>query len=145
MVKGGHGRGGPPPDPMALRRDRGDDRGWMHLPAAGRQGDPPPWPLSRAPRRELDLWAAEWRRPQAVLWEANGQEIEVALYVRTLREAEAQGASSARRTLVRQMQEALAITHGGLLRFRLIIATGDAPRRPTIVTESARARLSRRD
>lgn len=37
---------GPPPDPNALRRDRRDDKaGWTMLPASGRQGDPPNWPL----------------------------------------------------------------------------------------------------
>ena len=37
---------GPPPDPNALRRDRPSDKdGWTALPAAGRQGDPPVWPL----------------------------------------------------------------------------------------------------
>ena len=37
---------GPPPDPDALRRDRADDRsGWTLLPAEGRQGDTPEFPL----------------------------------------------------------------------------------------------------
>lgn len=37
---------GPPPDPNALRRDRREDKaGWTLLPAAGRQGDVPEWPL----------------------------------------------------------------------------------------------------
>lgn len=37
---------GPPPDPNALRRDRPSDKdGWTTLPAEGRQGDPPAWPL----------------------------------------------------------------------------------------------------
>lgn len=37
---------GPPPDPTALRRDRPEDKeSWTTLPAEGRQGDPPAWPL----------------------------------------------------------------------------------------------------
>lgn len=37
---------GPPPDPNALRRDRPSDQaGWVTLPAAGRKGRPPEWPL----------------------------------------------------------------------------------------------------
>jgi hypothetical protein len=127
---------------MALRRDRATDTPWMHLPATGRQGDPPAWPLVKPSRRELELWAAEWRRPQAIEWERNGQELEVALYVRTLKEAEAQGAAVTRRVLVARMQDALGITSGGMLRNRWVIAAGDAPRRPTIVTESARERLT---
>lgn len=37
-------RSGPPPDMNALRRER-DGKDWTKLPAAGRTGDPPPWPL----------------------------------------------------------------------------------------------------
>jgi hypothetical protein len=36
----------------------------------------------------LIVWAGEWRRPQAVMWERFGQELEVALYVRCLVRAE---------------------------------------------------------
>ncbi len=38
---------GPPPDPNALRRDRPSDKaGWTMLPASGREGPTPEWPLS---------------------------------------------------------------------------------------------------
>lgn len=37
---------GPPPDPNALRRERPQDKaGWEMLPAEGRKGRPPDWPL----------------------------------------------------------------------------------------------------
>lgn len=37
---------GPPPDPNALRRDRPSDKdGWTTLPAEGRKGRTPKWPL----------------------------------------------------------------------------------------------------
>ncbi len=98
----------------------------MHLPAEGRQGDAPDWPLSRATSRELGLWATEWRRPQAVMWEANHQELEVAMYVRTLRQAESPKASVAIRTLLRQQQESLALSLPGLARNRWLIATTSA-------------------
>lgn len=138
MVKGAHGRGGPPPDPLALRRDRGDDRGWTHLPAAGRQGPPPPWPLVKPTRRELELWRDAWSRPQAVVWEQNGQAVEVALYVRTLREAEAPAAGVMRRVLVARMADALGLSMPGLLRNRWVIASTDgAPARPTVIAGGA--------
>lgn len=121
---GARGRSGPPPDPNALRRDR-DGGGWTTLPAAGRDGDPPAWPLSRATRREMELWASEWRRPQAVMWERNGQELEVALYVRAVRVAEKVSAPVAARNAVIRMQEALGISLPGLARNRWSIA--DAP------------------
>jgi hypothetical protein len=130
VSKGGaRARSGPAPDPNALRRDRPSDGQWTHLPAAGRQGEAPEWPLSRVTRRELELWTREWRRPQAVMWEANGQHVEVALYVRSLVGAERPKASVALRTLVRQQQEALGLSLPGLLRNRWIIAGLPEPAR----------------
>src|SRR5690242_676098 len=79
------GTRGPAPDPLALRRERPSDQaGWVALPAAGRQGEPPSWPLSRPNAAERRQWAREWARPQAVAWEQAHQEEEVAVYVRTL-------------------------------------------------------------
>lgn len=147
MAKGGaRARSGPAPDPEALRRDRADDAaGWVVLPAAGRQGKTPAWPLAapmgdvtltdeegketterallvEVETRELEVWAGEWRRPQAVEWERNGQELEVALYVRSLVSAEDPAAKANARTLVKQQQEALGISLPGLHRNRWRIA-----------------------
>lgn len=129
------GRGGPAPDPNALRRERPSDQaGWTHLPAEGRQGETPPWPLTRPRARERVLWEREWRRPQAVMWERNGQHEEVAVYVRSLAAAELPRASVAARTLVKQQQEALGLSQPGLNRLRWVI-DGGAPavntQRPT--------------
>jgi hypothetical protein len=113
---------GPAPDPLALRRDRKDDRAqWVHLPAAGRPGPAPDWPLTRPTGREKTLWAAEWARPQAVMWERNGQAIEVALYVRTFARAEAPGAPVDARRLVCQFMAGLGISATGLRTNRWII------------------------
>src|SRR4051812_9777434 len=99
MASGGaRPRSGPPPDPNALRRDRSTDAEWTTLPAA-RSGPIPVWPLFVKPGpAEQSHWDALWRKPQAVQWEANGQEVEVALYVRSLSEAEIPGAASNLRT-----------------------------------------------
>jgi hypothetical protein len=130
MARGVHGRQGPAPDPQALRRDRKSDGEWTRLPAEGRPGDPPVWPLSEQSSREAVLWEAEWRRPQAVMWERNGQQLEVALYVRSVVDAESVKATVAARTLVRQQMEALGLSVPGLLRNRwLIMADEIAPRR----------------
>jgi hypothetical protein len=115
MAKGGHARSGPAPDPNALRRERDGD-GWVTLPAVGRQGAPPEWPLEHVSERERKQWAREWARPQAIMWERNGQEDEVALYVRAFVEASAPGANTNSRTLVRQLQEALGLSVPGLAR-----------------------------
>lgn len=128
MAKGGARAGsGPAPDPNALRRDRvGDRASWTVLPAAGREGDPPAWPLRDQSEREAMLWLREWRRPQAVIWERNGQEEEVAMYVRAFATAELPNATVAARTLVRQQQEALGLSMPGLMRLRWRIGEPEA-------------------
>lgn len=130
MAKGGsRGRAGRIPEPDALRRDRPSDiASWVDLPAH-REGAVPEWPLAAAVTRELDLWAGEWRRPQAVMWERNGQELEVAMYVRSLVDAESHDASVASRTLLKQLQEALGLSIPGMLRNRWRIPPDVAPKR----------------
>ena len=115
MPSGGHARVGPPPDPNALRRDRpGDHNIWRHLPAAGRQGHAPPWPLATATARELLLWEREWHRPQAVMWEAHGQQMEVANLVRTQVRFEQADASVAVGSLLRGQMTDLGLNEPGL-------------------------------
>lgn len=133
-MKGGHSQSGPARDPNALRRER-DSGTWVHLPALGRPGDPPPWPLSRQSGRERTLWTAEWTRPQAVMWEANGQAVEVAIYVRTLALAEHVKAPVAARTLLRQQMEALGISVPGLARNRWVIELAEEPR-PQVASDA---------
>jgi hypothetical protein len=99
------------------------------LPAEGRQGDPPPWPLTRAKARELAVWTEEWRRPQAVMWEQLGLEREVAMYVRSFVAAEQPSASVASRTLIRQQQEALGLSVPGMNRLRWTIGKAPAAQR----------------
>jgi hypothetical protein len=146
MPKGGaRARGGPAPDPNALRRER-DSGDWVKLPAKGRDGDPPEWPLAGHSTREAELWAAEWARPQALMWERNGQQLEVALYVRRVAQAEEPDATVAVGTLVRQMQEALGISVPGMLRNRwLIVADEVAPRRASRTAKAAAAPSSARN
>lgn len=125
---GARSRSGPPPDPAALRRAR-DDGEWRQLPAAGRQGDAPDWPLRRAStfdrdgahlygfeEREAELWAEMWMMPQAIVWEENSQYHEVAVMVRTMTRAEHPDAAAALVTLLRQQQEALGLSIPGMLR-----------------------------
>lgn len=61
------------------------------------------------------------------MWEANGQEREVALYVRTLVAAEKPKASAQIRTLIVRWQEVLGLSQPGLLRLRWRIAGEPAP------------------
>jgi hypothetical protein len=146
MPKGGaRTRSGPAPDPNALKRDR-DAGEWTILPAEGRQGATPDWPLTSQAEREEDLWEDLWSKPQALVWERYSQEIEVALYVRRLVEAEERGSAAVLTTLVRQMADSLGLTTPGMRANRWRI---DRPEEadehtagPTpIAANSARARL----
>src|SRR5438105_9161569 len=62
---------GPPPKPDSQRRRRNLPMGgsFTYLPASGRKGKPPPWPLPAPTTRELEVWRRLWRLPQAVAWE----------------------------------------------------------------------------
>lgn len=147
MPKGGaRSRSGPAPDPEALRRER-DAGEWTILPAEGRQGATPDWPLTEQTDREAELWDRLWEMPQAFMWERCSQEIEVALYVRRLAEAEKPDAFVNLGTLVRQMADSLGLTMPGMRANRWRIERpsedDDAPAgpMPSIEPTSARARL----
>ncbi|MFF7982293.1 hypothetical protein ACFZDK_24715 [Streptomyces sp. NPDC007901] len=147
MPKGGaRSRSGPAPDPEALRRER-DAGEWTILPAEGRQGAAPDFPLTWPEQREMELWEHFWKLPQALMWERCSQEFEVALYVRRLAQAEEPQSSVALGTLVRQMADSLGLTSPGLRanRWRIERLSEDdqtpAGPTPTAVPTSARARL----
>jgi hypothetical protein len=138
---------GPPPDPNALRRNRaGDAATWTSLPAAGREGDPPDWPLTDLDGRETELWTDLWSRPQAVMWERLSQTYEVAMCVRMLARAEAPRSSVELQKVVRQYFDSLGLTTQGMLRNRWRIeqaAPAAAPvgRLVPAKTASSRSRL----
>lgn len=128
---GARARSGPPPDPNALRRER-DAGEWTFLPAAGRQGATPDWPLTAQTIRESELWEQLWAKPQALMWERYGQEFEVALYVRRFSEAEELEARVNLSTLVRQMADSLGLTTPGMRANRWRInRDDDAPAQPS--------------
>jgi hypothetical protein len=128
-VKGGARiRSGPPADPEALRRRRPSDRAeWIHISAPAAPLPPPAWPLVKPTKRERLLWQREWARPQAVMWRRLDQATEVALYVRTLAEAEKVDAAVSRRTLLRQQMDALGLTAPGLRALRWLIDPNEEP------------------
>lgn len=146
---GARTRSGPPPNPNALSRER-DAGEWVTLPAEGRPGDPPAWPLTDPTDRELEFWRLLWAKPQAVMWERQGQELEVALYVRNLVLVERPGSTVAAGTLLRQQSEPLGLTTPGLQRNRWRIGRGDqaaaaaneAPTEKTPARRSSRGRLT---
>ena len=87
--------------------------------------EPPAFPLDRPAERELKLWAAEWRRPQAVQWERLGLEVEVAMFVRDLVTAEQPDASPPARALILRHLDSLGLSVAGLRSHRWVIEDTD--------------------
>jgi len=142
VAKGGaRSRSGPAPDPSALRRERDGDE-WRKLPAAGRGGRPPAWPLTTATKRERAVWNRLWKKPQAVVWEEEGQQDVVAIYVRRFCEAEVRGSPTNLSTLVRQMADSLGLTTPGLRANRWTIVTEEQQKAPARTSSSSRAKLT---
>ena len=98
---------GPPPNPNARRRNARPD--WRRLPASGRAGEPPAWPLPRATKAERALWAQLWASPQAIAWESLGWDRTVARYARLAVEGEKRGASTRLLAEVRQLEDRLGL------------------------------------
>lgn len=145
---------GPPPDPNALVRDRKADKdGWTTLPAGGRKGRTPPWPLAKlgqpgvgASPREATIWTAIWRTPQAVAWERLGLHHDAAIYVRLLVAGERGNVSAI--TEMRQWSDRLGLNPAAMLRNRWRVAADEVaakrserPAAPTAAPTSARERL----
>ena len=130
MTSGGaRTRSGPAPDPNSARSDAA---GWTLIPVAGRGKPAPDWPLTEATSRELVMWERMWAKPQAVIWERDGQLEYVAIFIRQLVEAESEKASAENRKTVRMMFADLYLTSDSMARARIKIAQADekAGRRP---------------
>lgn len=124
---GARSRSGPARDPNALRRDRKDDKaGWVTLPAEGRPGDPPPWPLNDTPTElEWEVWGQFWRKPQAIIWERDQIFEPVAMFVRQYIEGMERKASAENRKTVRMMFADLYLTSDSLARAHMRIAADE--------------------
>lgn len=114
---------GKPPSDNARRPSNGKVEGFaasaQRLPASGRKGAPPKWPLTGKPSAdELEAWGQVWTTPQAVAWERLGWVRPVARYVRCLVQAEQVGAPAALLGEVRQMEDRLGLSPMALLRLR---------------------------
>jgi hypothetical protein len=131
---GARARGGPPPDPNALRRER-DNSTWTTLPIR-REGPTPLWPLTRPTKREAGIWDRMWSLPQSVKWEEMQQQDEVAIYVRQFVRCEGKDASAADRTLLLRMMEGLGLSQPGLARnhWRIESDQPSAPRQQAAAT-----------
>ena len=115
-----------------------DFTGTAHvLPRAGRTTPPPAWPLPGTPTpREAQLWAKAWARPQALIWERDGLEDLVALYVRKSAEAEAPGSSAATVASALRLADDLLLTVPAMRRAGVSIAEDPANAAPRPASRS---------
>lgn len=102
------------PNPPKLDPVRGlRGRGQTRLPADGRKGSPPRWPLSAAmTTAERAVWRQLWTTPQSVAWERLGVGCVrvVARYTRLLVRVEEAGAGATLLLAVNAMEDRLGLT-----------------------------------
>lgn len=108
---------GPPPKPAGQRRRTNATVPMVQLPAEGRKGSAPAWPLARdANEHEQVLWDELWALPQAVAWERFNYGREVAQYVVWKIMAEAGSLDASKES--RQISDRLGLTPLAMLRLR---------------------------
>lgn len=108
---------GPAPKPNGQRRRRNAPMAnTVKLPAEGRQGKAPSWPMGgRAPK----LWGELWATPQAAAWERLGWSRVVARYVMVLGLCEDPDTTSAALLgEARQLEDRLGLSPMAMLRLR---------------------------
>jgi hypothetical protein len=146
---------GPAPKPNDQRRRRNATIAMTQLPAEGRKGDAPRFPLpplvvkdddgtmAAVRERELDLWDDLWSTPQAVMWERTRAALTVARFVRFSVLAEGGDVKSA--TEARQLEDRLGLNPQAMLRLRWEVAPDEVAElrqdRTARAPKSARQRL----
>lgn len=117
-------------DPFSRRSMNGtgtNSVGKTYLPAAGREGNAPDWPLSYEPSQtEAQMWEQLWHTPQAIMWENNIPTRIIARYVMAAAATEEPAdLVSSLLSEVRQMEDRLGLTPGALNKLNWEIV--DAP------------------
>jgi hypothetical protein len=130
------------PNPPKMDPQRGArGRGVTHLPAEGRKGVPPAWPLGgRHSAAEKRAWAQLWSTPQAVAWERLGWVRTVARYCRFMLMAEQPSASPALLAQVTAMEDRLGLTPKAM-RLLLWQVTSDEVAEQRQASPGARTRI----
>lgn len=131
------GTRGPAPKPNDQRRRRNaPTANTQKLPAEGRKGDAPRWPLGG---RTPNIWAELWATPQAVMWERNGWERFVARYVRVVLDAERSLHASALAE-ARQMEDRLGLSPLAMMRLQWEIVPDEVDEKRAVATTSTQKR-----
>lgn len=101
--------------PGVRRRPGRVKRALVRLPAKGRTGAAPRWPLSG---RAQKGWAELWRLPQAVMWERQQSDFAVARYLRLRNAVDAVGSAETIRpnllAELRHLETSLGLNPRGL-------------------------------
>ncbi|WP_443714025.1 phage terminase small subunit [Rhodococcus rhodochrous] len=112
---------GPAPNPQARRRNVRPD--WRTLPAAGRPGRAPAWPMGKANRQQSALWRSLWSTPQAVAWEELGWTRVVARYAQVLLVCESPECTAAMLAEARQLEDRLGLSPMAMKRLQWEVET----------------------
>ena len=116
MKGGARNRSGPKADPNSARSEA---RGYSltALPAEGFDGPVPEFPLPQASARELEVWEAAWRSPQACAWSMPSEAWRVptvALWVRVKVRCEDAEAGAALYAQLHRFADQIGMTTAGL-------------------------------
>ncbi len=128
-----------PPKTDAIRRNA--RVGPMLLPAGGRVGVCPKWPLSPPSRAEEAAWAQLWRTPHAVAWERLEWLRTVARYCRVMVVAEAEGAAAAVLAQATALEDRLGLTPKSMRMLMWEIVADEVADKRSTKTEGARGRI----
>ena len=130
---------GRPPSENPVRRNA--RVGPLVLPAEGRRGLAPNWPLAGgASSAEATLWAELWATPQAVAWEQHGWTRVVARYVRCALAAEDLEKNALAEA--RQLEDRLGLTPKAMRLLLWTVAPDEvAEKRQEASTSAARGRI----
>lgn len=133
---------GPPPKPDGQRRRRNAAPASSRLPAEGRTGPSPAWPLHVLTDGAAEIWEELWSTPQAAAWERLGPGAVrvVARYAIVLSLAEVGDLKAA--VEARQLEDRLGLTPMSMLRLRWEIAPDElAEARAAKAAPTTRRRL----
>jgi len=116
--------------------------GPLLLPAGGRKGPTPMWPLqTSASAEELAHWARLWRKPQAVVWEEQELDEIVARYCRIAVAASQVDATAALMAQASSLEDRLGLTPRAMRMLLWQIAPDEVAQRRDEDAKSARERM----
>ena len=131
----------PAPKPDAVRRN--PRVGPLLLPADGRQGPPPEWPLPGVTLPgELEAWKQLWATPQAVAWERLGWTRTVGRYCRVMLAAEQEGAPAGLLAQAVALEDRLGLSPKSMRMLMWQVASDEvATKRDEPASQGARGRI----